>query len=80
MMQKGIVLYTEYRQCTKLSLQSSELGIPHPLIHRRVCVYPPPGEAHWLAREGGVPIPPRGQRLWYSWYICNLWFYTSVDL
>ncbi len=30
------------RQSAKLSLQSSELGLPYPLTRRRVCVYPPP--------------------------------------
>ncbi len=29
------------RQSTKLSLQSSELGLPHPLARRRVCIPPP---------------------------------------
>ncbi len=43
------------RQSAKLFLQSSELGLPQPLTHRRVCPPPhlvPGGGAHSLAREG----------------------------
>jgi hypothetical protein len=32
---------------------------------------------HSLAGEGfgcGVPIRTRGQTLWYSWYMCSLWY------
>ncbi len=61
------------RQSAKLSRQSSELGIPHPLTCRRVYTPPPPswGEGGKLAcgRGGGGPIPTRGQTLWYSIYI-----------
>ncbi len=47
-------LYSRSRQIAMLFLQSSELGLPHPLALRRV---PPPpfgsgGGAHSLAREG----------------------------
>ncbi len=60
------------RQSTKLSLQSSELGLPHPLTRRRVCTphLIQGGEGRpSLAGEGvGVPIPTRGQTLWYSRY------------
>jgi hypothetical protein len=65
------------RQSTKLSLQSSELGLPHPLGRRQVCT--PPlveggGGPQSLTGEGvGGPIPTRGQTLWYSMYICTLW-------
>ncbi len=65
------------RQSAKLFLQSSELGLPHPLTRRRVC---PPlwtggGGVHTHAcgrGSGGVPIPTRGPTLWYSRYICTL--------
>jgi hypothetical protein len=67
---------TEYRQSTRLILQSSELGPPHP----QASVSPPPlvtgGGTHMLAGEGGgggVPIPTREGTLWYSKYICTLW-------
>jgi hypothetical protein len=48
---------------------------PHPLTRRRVCASSlvHAGGAHSLAGEGGgvVPIPTRGQTLWYSRYICT---------
>jgi hypothetical protein len=58
---------SQSRQSARLFLQSSELGLPHPLAHRQVC---PP---LWLqGREtlaggrggGGVSIQTRGQTLW----------------
>jgi hypothetical protein len=59
-----------YRQSARPPLQSSELGLPHSLSHRRVR---PPllvlrGGTHSLAGEGvgGVPMPTRTQR--YSRY------------
>ncbi len=54
-----------------------KFGLPHPFTRRRVC---PPfyssGEGtHSLAGgSGGVPIPTRGQTLWYSRYIFTLWY------
>jgi hypothetical protein len=53
------------QQSAKLFLQSSELGLPQPLTRRRVC---PPVERG----VGRVPIPTRGQTLWYSLYIRTL--------
>ncbi len=70
------------RQSAKTFLQSSELGLPHPLIRRRVCPPLVPGGegAQSLAGEGGgVPIPTRGQILWYSRYICPLWALPFVS-
>jgi hypothetical protein len=66
---------SQSRQSAKLFLQSSELGLPHPLTRRRV-VYVPlfvgSGGGGTLACEkGGVGVP-RGQTLWYSRYICTL--------
>jgi hypothetical protein len=57
------------RQSARLFLQSSELRLPHPLTRRRVC-----SPLLWFrgihthcGRGGGrVPIPARGQTLWYS--------------
>jgi hypothetical protein len=56
------------------------IGTP-PTPHPQASVTPPaplvPGVgAHALAGERGggrVPIPARGQTLWYSVYICTLW-------
>jgi hypothetical protein len=46
----------EYRQSARLFLQSSELGLPHPLTSRRVHAPPPlwfrAGGTHSLAGEG----------------------------
>ncbi len=78
------------RQSARLFLQSSELGLPHPLPHRRV---PPP--PFWFGRGGGgtlargrgggkVPVPKRGQALWYSRYKSTLcsrhWLLTDNDV
>ncbi len=41
---------------------------PHPLTRRRVCRPPPLFDSG----DRGVPIPTRGQTLWYSRYICTL--------
>ncbi len=58
----------------KLFLQSSELGLPHPLSRRRVC----PPSTLWSGGEGklacgrgvgAVPIPTRGYPLWCCIYI-----------
>jgi hypothetical protein len=39
---------SQRRQSAKLSLQSSELGLPHPLSRRQVCPPPfGPGERGW---------------------------------
>jgi hypothetical protein len=80
------------RQRAKLLLQSSELGLPQPLAHRRGS---PPlfwgGGACTLAGERGVgrvPIPTRGHTQWYSLYIRTLCmhalyipvFYYSLQL
>ncbi len=59
------------RQNARLFLQSSEFGVPQP-PHPQASL-PPPLVAHSLAGEGtggGVPIPTRGQTLWYSRNIC----------
>ncbi len=48
-------------------------GTPQPLTHRQVC--PPPLVPGGGERRGGrVPIPTRGITLWYSVYVCSLWF------
>ncbi len=60
---------SQSRQSAKLFLRSSELGLhPSPSfslgggrVHTRLRV-----------RGWGVPIPTRGQTLWYSWYIFTL--------
>jgi hypothetical protein len=54
------------RQNARLFLQSSELGLPHTLIHRRVCsplLWFGGGGIHTHCGKGcgGVPIPTRGQ-------------------
>ena len=52
---------TEYRQSAKPFLQSSELG--------------PPTPSNCLQERGwGVPVRTRGQTLWFSMYICTLWY------
>ncbi len=67
--------YAQSRQSTKLSLQSSELGITHSLTRRRVRVCTPSpllvsGGHSRLGEKGwGVPIPTRSQRLSYSRYM-----------
>jgi hypothetical protein len=59
------------RQSARLFLQSSELGPPSPLTHRRVCL-PLWCWGYTLAcgRGGGegVPILTRRPTLWYCWY------------
>ncbi len=74
------VLYcTQSRQSAKISLQSSELGLPHP-ITPQASVAPPPlvrGGRGILAGERGggrVLISTRGHTLWYSIYMCTLWY------
>jgi hypothetical protein len=48
---------TEYTiQSTKLFLQSSELGLPHPPLHTQASVFPPP--PLWL--RGGTLACERG--------------------
>ncbi len=64
-------LNPQSRQSARLFLQSSELGLPHPLT-RRVCS-PSPLLQVACGRGGGVPILTRGQTLWHSRYICTLW-------
>ncbi len=66
----------------RLLLQSSELGLPHPLTRRRVCL--PPfgsggrgGAQRTRLRErggggGGPNTDEGGQTQWYSRYICTL--------
>jgi hypothetical protein len=67
---------SQSRQSARLFLQSSELGLPQPLTHRRVRPLPLwfRGWEHTrLWERGGVPIWTSGQTLWYSRYICTLW-------
>ncbi len=68
-------ILTQSRQSAKLFLQSSELGLPQPLTRRRVCSPTPRfwGEGHtrWRRGVGRVPIPTKGQTLWYSLDICT---------
>ncbi len=58
------------RQSANLFLQSSKLGLPHPLTRKRVCPSPfGSGGRGTLAGERGsgrVPIPTRGHTLWSS--------------
>ncbi len=65
-------LFPQSRQSAKLFLQSSELGLPHPLTRRRVC--PPFGSGRGTLAcgrgSGGVPIPTSGHTLWYSIFLC----------
>ncbi len=68
--------FPQSRQSAKLFLQSSELGLPHPLSRRRLC--PPTLCGRGV---GGVPIPTRGHTLWCSIYIRTLWsFHASFPL
>ncbi len=53
---------TQSRQSTMRSLQSSKLGLSHPLTRRRMCTPP------WLG-GGGRPNSNEGQTLWYSSYL-----------
>jgi hypothetical protein len=66
------VFQAQSRPSAKLFLQSSELGLPHPLIRRRVCLPTfGPGGRGTLAGEsrgGGVLITTRGHTWWYSMY------------
>jgi hypothetical protein len=65
---------TEWTEYYRLFLQLSELGLPHPLMHPQASVYRTPTSVRggggglrslaW-AGGGGVPIPTRGQTLWY---------------
>ncbi len=74
------------RQSAKLFLQSSELGLPQPLTHRRVL--PPPlwlrGEGHTRWRERGRESPNSNEgtytTLWYSVYICTLWHKHTTEI
>jgi hypothetical protein len=74
------ILAAQSWQRAKLFLQSSELGLPHPLSRSGECVPPPfdpgggGGRAHSLTGEGvgGVPIPTRGHTLWCSIFISTL--------
>jgi hypothetical protein len=63
-------------QSAKLFLQSSELGLPHPHIRRRVCPHfnSGGGGATLACGRGGrgVSILTRGQTLLYSVYIRTL--------
>jgi hypothetical protein len=80
---KGIIFLFWYlpqsRQSAKLFLQSSELGLPHPLPAGE-CAHPPlwlGGGGGTLAYErgvGGIPIPTREHTQWYSVYISTLWY------
>jgi hypothetical protein len=66
---------TQSRQSNKLFLKSSELGLPQPLIRRRVCPPPPVlgGGAHSLAREGlGESQLQRKDIHWGTLYIRSL--------
>ncbi len=68
--------YAQSKQSAKLFLQSSELGLPHPLTpsHAGECVPPPPfvpGGGGTLACGGGGG---GGQTLWYSRHIPGMYF------
>jgi hypothetical protein len=65
----------------------SPFGLPQPLTLRRVCfplLWMGGGVGYTFAcgRGGGrVPVPTRGQTLWYSWYICTLsYVYSYIHL
>jgi hypothetical protein len=70
-------ILTQRRRSAKLFLQSSEIGTP-PTPHPQASVPPfPPGSGGRGTLAGGrgvgrVPIPTRGQTLWYSLYIRTL--------
>jgi hypothetical protein len=50
----NIAWLTKSRQSARLFIQSSELGLPHPLTRRRVSLPPlVPGEGHTCLRERG---------------------------
>jgi hypothetical protein len=58
------------RQSTKLSLQSSELGLPNPHTRSRVCTPSSlvgVGDTLARGRGRGVPIPTRGQTLYFRY-------------
>ncbi len=66
------------------SRPNCQIGTPHPLTRRRVCLTP-----LWFGwrdtltcgRGGrGVPIPTRGQTLWYSRFVCTLWMAVSAHV
>ncbi len=73
---------TEQTECYALSPVVG-IGTPHSLTRRRACPTPPPplvgggwGRYTLACGRGGgaVPILTRGQTLWYSWYICTLFY------
>ncbi len=64
----GCISIPKHCAFARLFLQSSELRPLHLLTSRRVC---PPLSGEGV---GGVPIQTRGQTLWYSRYICTLWY------
>jgi hypothetical protein len=75
----SVVSLPQSRQSAKLFLQSLELGLPHSLTRKRVCLPPllPEGRGTIASgRGGGGPIPTRGHALWYSvlyiMYLCIL--------
>ncbi len=79
------LLYMQSRQSAELFLQSLELGLPHPHDRRGgECALPPLilwGRGALACGRGGgwVPISTRGHTLWYSMYICTLWFYLLLQ-
>ncbi len=66
---------TQSRQSARLFLKSSEMGLPQPLTHRRVCPPGSGGGAYSLAREGlGESQFRRGDLL----YTVVLFIYTYL--
>ncbi len=70
------------RQSAKLFLQSSELGLPHPLTRRRVC--PPYPSVHTRSQERGMGESQfrRGDIHCGTLgiYVCTLWTRPTSDL
>jgi hypothetical protein len=74
----GMQYVPDHREGRVLSFFSSRRNWDSPNPSPEGRVFPPPpwfrGEEHTRLRERGwvVPIPTRGQTLWYSRYICTL--------
>jgi hypothetical protein len=76
--------FSTYRQSAKLLLQSSELGLPHPLTRKRVCPPPPfvlRGGHNHLGEGGGGSQFRRGDIHSGTLYIyehCGIFYACAV--